>query len=243
LKIASNAGNDQEKNLKLNNFMKRAQDLVIPCTWDNRCPMLLKKFFYIPANYNDYSQFTLPALKDIFANDNPVNIEYCSGNGQWVIERAKRERCVNWVAVEKRFDRARKTWVKAANNGIDNLLIVFGEAEVFTKYYLHDGVISSCYINFPDPWPKRRHMHNRLIKKEFLQELGRVMVIGGDVMVVSDDMTSLESMRGIFLSSGEWKEVSGGVELMGNIVDFGVSYFADLWCKKGRKIGYFSFSH
>ncbi|MBU6447199.1 MAG: tRNA (guanosine(46)-N7)-methyltransferase TrmB, partial [Verrucomicrobia bacterium] len=64
--------------------MKTAKDLIIPFTWHERHPALLDRFFYVPAQYA-YSQKIFP----FFEQEQPLYIEYCSGNGQWIGERAK----------------------------------------------------------------------------------------------------------------------------------------------------------
>jgi tRNA (guanine-N7-)-methyltransferase len=219
----------------------KPQDLVIPCSWQERCPMLFKKFFYIPIQYSGYENFKLPLWSEIFANDYPICVEYCSGNGQWIIEKAIQNPQMNWIAVEKKFERARKIWVKAQNNGLNNIFIVFGEAEVFTKYYLSSDIITSCHINFPDPWPKRRHKQNRLIKREFLEDLSRVMMINGKVTITSDDELCLTNILQEFDISGHWQNTTNGLQLIEDLEAFGLSYFAVLWRNKGRQLKYLTF--
>ncbi len=42
------------------------------------------------------------------------------------------------------------------------------------------------YILFPDPWPKTRHWKRRLIQREFLDELARVLKPGAEVRFATD---------------------------------------------------------
>src|SRR5690348_8334371 len=130
--------------------MKTAKDLKIPFAWEERRPILLDRFFYIPAEY-EYKAQNFP----FFVQDQPVIIEYCSGNGQWIGARAKQNPETNWIAVEKKFDRARKIWLKIHRENIPNLTVVCGEAVIFTRFYAPP--CSEIYVNFPDPWPKLRH--------------------------------------------------------------------------------------
>ena len=87
----------------------KPQDLIIPFSWDERRPCLLDRLWFIPSYYTDYESWKkLFSLTEIFPNNNNAIIEYCSGNGQWIIDKAKNHPESNWIAVEKRFDRARK---------------------------------------------------------------------------------------------------------------------------------------
>jgi tRNA (guanine-N7-)-methyltransferase len=43
----------------------------------------------VPDYYDKHQELIFPKWKDIFGNDNPVIIEYCTGNGTWLAEKAK----------------------------------------------------------------------------------------------------------------------------------------------------------
>ena len=50
--------------------------------------------------------------------------------------------------------------------------------------------ISECCILFPDPWPKFKHKSRRIIQREFLTDLSKVMILNSLVYVSSDDQTA-----------------------------------------------------
>jgi tRNA (guanine-N7-)-methyltransferase len=207
--------------------MKRAQDLKIPFTWEQRHPVLLDRFFYIPGDYA-YEKKNFAFFED----EKPVVIEYCSGNGQWIGERAKQNSHLNFLAIEKKFERARKIWLKIHREEIPNLSVVCGEGHTFTCYYAPKA--SECYINFPDPWPKLRHAKHRLVRKEFLEEVARIC---SKVTCATDDPNYFQEMEGEFAKVPIWKQVFKSQDLEG----YGNSFFKDLWLQKGRTIYYLSY--
>lgn len=211
--------------------MKTAKDLKIPFVWADRHPILLEKFFYLPTPY-PHGEKSFP----FFEKEQPVVIEYCSGNGQWIGERALQNPHLNWIAVEKRFERARKIWLKIFRENIPNLCVVCGEALLFTRYYAPFPV-SEIYVNFPDPWPKRRHGKNRLVEPEFLQELLRIVPSGGRATCVTDDAHYASEMSAAFAQCPAWTLLFHSHEWP----DYGRSYFKDLWLQKGRAIHYLSY--
>ena len=142
----------------------KKKDFIIPFKYEDRRPIIINGLLYIPDNYFLHSQADIEIL---FNNTNPIFLEYCSGNGEWIIEKAKKFININWIAVEYSFDRARKIFVKKHNENIENLFIVFGEALIFTKCYLKDSFIDHVFINFPDPWPKTKHKKNRLVQNRY----------------------------------------------------------------------------
>lgn len=48
------------------------------------------------------------------------------------------------------------------------------------------GFFDRVMINFPDPWPKKRHHKRRIIQTDFLDILADAMVLGGMVTLATD---------------------------------------------------------
>lgn len=218
--------------------MKKKEDLKIPFSFEDRRPIVIDRFFLVPRNYTLHHKWEMPNFSDkvLFGDNKKVFIEYCSGNGDWIVERARERRDINWIAVEMKFDRARKIWLKMHNQNIENLLVVFGEAYTFTKFYLEEGAIGSIYINFPDPWPKKRHAKNRLVTDLFSKEIFRVVLDGGRAIIVTDDEEASSWMSDAMVGGG-WEPLS----VSENISGYGKSFFDTLWRSKGKKIFYHSF--
>ena len=215
------------------------KDLKLPFSFESRRPLLQDSVFYVPDYYSNYSEFALPALGTILGNDNPVCIEYCSGNGDWILDRALNDSHTNWIAVEMRFDRIRKIWAKMKNYALENLLIVCGEALTFTHNYLSNHVLEEVFINFPDPWPKMRHEKNRLMKPRFLTELTRVLKSGKSVTFVTDDQNYLDETLSCFSHHALFSEPFFRAELP----KYGSSWFEELWREKGKQIYYTQYTN
>jgi tRNA (guanine-N7-)-methyltransferase len=211
--------------------VKTAKDLIIPFAWSERRPILLDRFFYVPPSY-PWVVETIP----FFSQEQPIFIEYCSGNGQWIGERAKQNPHINWLAVEKRFDRARMIWLKSHREKLENLVTVCSEGAVFTRYYAPK--VKEIFINFPDPWPKLRHAKHRLIQAPFLQEVRNILQTDGRITCVTDDQKYAAQMVLEFEKCpSDWKLIFQGNEWP----DYGRSFFNDLWLQKGRTIHYLAY--
>ena len=46
--------------------------------------------------------------------------------------------------------------------------------------------LDRVYINFPDPWPKKRHHKRRLIKPGFIKVLAEKLNCGGEIHIATD---------------------------------------------------------
>jgi len=219
----------------------RPKDLKSIFTWATRAPLLKDKILYVPEYYFDHHKFTMPSWEAIFDNTQGVSIEYCSGNGDWVVDKARAYPEKNWVAIERQFERVRKIFSKRANYGVNNLLIVCGEALTFTRYYLPEASVEEVYINFPDPWPKHRHAKHRLIQKAFIEQLARVLVPEGKMTCVTDDESYCKAVVELMLSHTEWQHLSPEPYFRTDVEGYGYSFFEALWKNLGKPIFHIEF--
>lgn len=216
----------------------KPEDLKAPFTWNSRKVMIEDRILYIPTRCETYDDFTFPgwSAPDLFGNDHPVHIEYCSGNGAWIAEKAVAHPNINWVAVEKKFMRVRKIWSKIKNHNLNNLIVVCGEAYGATWRFFPDNSFVSAYINFPDPWPKKRHAKNRLVQPRFVKELWRVLHMGSSLMLVTDDPDYSERMINEMEAHPGFKSHYPDPCFATDLQGYGNSYFEELWRSKGKVI-------
>ena len=221
----------------------KPKDLKPQFCFKDRRPHLENKVLYVPEYYFEHEKFDMPDMKDIFENENETALEYCSGNGDWIIEKAKTNPDVNWIACEIQFQRVRKIWSKRENLGISNLLIVCGEAHTFSKYYLNDSQLKEIYINFPDPWPKDKHAKHRLFHVDFLNEVSRIVKKGGLATFVTDDDTYSESMIEVATLTKKWESIHKKPYYITDVENYGYSYFQNLWTSLGKVIRHMHFKN
>lgn len=207
------------------------QRLEIPYLWEDRVPLLKDRLFYIPQHYEAHCRSVFPPWSSLFGNIHHVHIEYCSGNGEWILEKAATHPHLNWVAVDWNFRRIQKIYAKRKSRGLKNVFIVFGESFTFTREYVPSESVEALYINFPDPWPKRRHAKHRLIHSPFVQELSRILLPFGTLHLVTDHADYGQQMRFMLDALHQWKWTEPD-----DLADYGTSYFARLWQSKGRSI-------
>jgi tRNA (guanine-N7-)-methyltransferase len=221
----------------------KPKNLKCPFTWETRRPLLTDGVLFVPQYYQNHAEWGVLNLEDpeVFKRPAPVVVEYCSGNGAWIIEKARQHPEWNWVAVEKRFDRVRKIWSKARNLKLENLLVVCGEALEFTRYYLPSQCLLASYINFPDPWPKEKHAKHRLFQGAFISEMSRVVSPDGVATVVTDDPIWAERISHAMQKTQEWRSKFAAPYFVTEWPDYGSSYFNELWLEKGRTIHYMQF--
>lgn len=216
----------------------RPKNLKFPFTWEARRPILHEGVFIVPHYYALHDQW-----KDehgLFSKE--LHIEFCSGNGDWVLEKARQNPTQQWVAVEMQFERVQKIWSKMHNQNISNLLIVSGKAQEFVYYYLPEGCAAEIFVNFPDPWPKERHAKHRLIQREFVDQLARIVKPAGKATYATDDPTYCAQMVAEMHSHPSWNNCFPDPFYVKQWEDYGDSWFKNLWEGKGREFFYIQFA-
>jgi len=223
--------------------MKKSELLKIPYTWEERCVLIKEKMLYIPPRLPESKEFTFPGWNDpeLFGNDQPVCVEYCSGTGAWISEKAAAHPEINWVAVEIKFDRARKVWAKIERMQLKNLFVIWGDGRFVTKNYFAPESISAAYINFPDPWPKNRHAKNRIIDPEFLKDISICLKKDSVLTFVTDDAPYSDWFVQVANEEKRLHSAHPSPYYTNEFPGYGSSYFEQLWKEQGRTIRYHQF--
>jgi tRNA (guanine-N7-)-methyltransferase len=216
---------------------------LLPVSLSSTMPELLEGLWYIPPFTNSkeahFPPFSDPAF---FGNDNPLHIEYCSGNGTWIAERAQNYPHINFLACERRLDRARKIYAKISRRPLKNLILAWAEAHALTQQFLPDACTEEIFINFPDPWPKRKDAPKRLIRRPFIDEMGRILKKGGTLHICTDDIPYSESIIDKVLDSGLFKSLVPKPYFSPPPANWGTSFFDELFSKLNKSIRYHAFS-
>ncbi len=131
----------------------------------------------------------------IFRNAHPVELDLGAGDGGFIIAHAAANPGRNFVAVERLLGRARKIAKAILKNQSANLRVLRIESGYLLRYLVPPQSISIIHLMFPDPWPKARHAHRRLVQPEFVQQLARVLVPGGEFRLTTDHAEYFEAAR------------------------------------------------
>lgn len=107
-----------------------------------------------------------------FANNNPIHLEIGMGKGQFILEMALKYPNINFIGVEKYSSVASCAIKKINPYQLDNLKILIMDAINLDTVLEHK--IDCIYLNFSDPWPKKRHAKRRLTSQEYLQSYDKL---------------------------------------------------------------------
>ncbi len=107
----------------------------------------------------------------VFGNDNPIYLEIGMGKGKFLKENALKNKNINYIGIEK-FDSVIAMAIKKIPEDIPNLRIIRMNAlDIDTVF---NNEIDLIYLNFSDPWPKKRWYHRRLTSPIFLAKYQKI---------------------------------------------------------------------
>ena len=125
---------------------------------------IINKSAYIIDNPEEYKG----KWNKLFNNENNIEIEIGTGKGKFIIEKAIQNPNINFIGIEK-YDSPLVSAVKKLEElDINNLRLICYDALNIENIF--DREISKIYLNFSDPWPKKRHTKRRLTSDRFLEK-------------------------------------------------------------------------
>ena len=176
--------------------------------------------------------YTLPSIVDrldltkLFAPAQPLEVELGSGDGSFLAEYARRHPERNFIGIERLLGRIRKLDRKGRRAALTNLRGVRIECSYFVEYLLPRASTAALHIYFPDPWPKRRHRHNRLINERFPALARQALAPDGLVYLRTDDADYFEQMLAVFAADPTFRLVETPAELATLLTDFEKDFHA-----------------
>jgi tRNA (guanine-N7-)-methyltransferase len=159
----------------------------------------------------------LPAL---FTTPQPLEVELGCGDASFLVEYARRNPQKNFIGVERLLGRLQKLDKKGRRAGLANTRGVRIESSYFLQYLLPRNCADAVHIYFPDPWPKLKHRHHRLINEAFPALAARVLTAGGVVYLRTDNTDYFQQMKEVFGAAKEFLRAETPAALAEITTDF-----------------------
>lgn len=115
----------------------------------------------------------------------PIEIEIGCAEAQFLFERAKIDPARQYVGLEIREELT--VWVnKHAKAAALPVHAVFCQAQLHLPLIFAGHKVERVYLNFPDPWFKKRHHNRRMIDDQLAVAIGEVTRPGSEIFMQSD---------------------------------------------------------
>ena len=124
--------------------------------------LIIKNCDFLINNPEDYKG----NYNSLFNNDNPICLEIGMGKGKFIYEMAQTYPNINFIGIEK-FDSVIAKAIAKMPLRLPNLYLIKDDATNLNNFFKKE--IDTIYLNFSDPWPKKRHHKKRLTYPTFLK--------------------------------------------------------------------------
>ena len=112
---------------------------------------------------------------EMFSKEQIVELEFGSGKGGFLVDYATKHPEINVLGSEWDPKWAHYGARRINRNNLENAKLLRGDIFYFVRDYIPDSSLNAAHMYFPDPWPKKKHHKNRLLRPDFLVELQRVL--------------------------------------------------------------------
>jgi tRNA (guanine-N7-)-methyltransferase len=135
---------------------------------------------------------TIPVLGELDpgglfgARARPIWVEIGFGGGEHLADQAERHPEIGFIGCEVFENGIAKLLARIKRSCIENIRIFTDDGRLLIAA-LPPASIDRVFILFPDPWPKRRHERRRIVSREMLDALARVMTDGAELRLATDD--------------------------------------------------------
>ena len=140
-------------------------------------------------------------IKAAFENDKPLHLEIGCGKGGFILETARRNPDINYLAFEKNLDVLVLAMEKVKEAGLSNVKFVPGNAEILEQMESATKA-DRLYINFCDPWSKEGYKKRRLTHERYLSIYERLLGENGEIHSKTDNQGLFEFSLNSFAEFG-----------------------------------------
>ena len=159
--------------------------------------MRLRRKPWVDKAIHDFDDFVFPKdapaseeqqgrWSEVFGREAPLYVELGTGKGDFISQLAEREPGVNFIGIEAQQDVLYAAAKKVAAMELKNVrLLVFDIHEI--ERIFAPGEVDRFFLNFCDPWPKKRHYKRRLTYRGFLEKYRHLLKKGGELHFKTDN--------------------------------------------------------
>lgn len=170
-----------------------------------------------------------------FENDHPIHIEIGMGKGRFITEMAKAHPEINYIGIEMQISVVSLALDKLIEEPLPNVQLLHVDGSALTEYFAtHE--IDQIYLNFSDPWPKKKHEKRRLTSKSFLSVDEQILRPNGEIHFKTDNQGLFEYSLASFSQYGMiikqvWLDLHKS-DYQGNIM----TEYEEKFSNKGQRI-------
>jgi len=123
-----------------------------------------------------------------FIDNSDLIIECCCGTGDFISEKSSENRNKKYIGIDYSYTVLQRAVKKSYKQNLDNVKFIYNDInKIFSDFDKSlKNNLKKIYINFPDPWPKRKHWKRRVIQTDFLIKIYNIMSNSTKLIIITD---------------------------------------------------------
>lgn len=190
-------------------------------------------YFLDPEEYPDWPQQ--------FENDHPISLEIGFGNGNFLLDMAVQHPDHNFIGMDFYHKGIRRLFTRMARYGLTNIRVAYGDAKEKIPFLFREEELAEIHINFPDPWPKKRHHKRRLIKAPVVRTLWEKLAPEGRLRLATDFESYAMEMLEVLGADPGFRNLHPDPGFMHQREDVPRTKYEKNFLNQGKKIYYLDF--
>ena len=171
----------------------------------------------------------------------PLVLEIGFGRAELLIGLAEARPGVPFLGVEVSRKRVFKAARRIERRELSNVKVVHATAEYLLERVLPPASVCECWINFPDPWPKKRHWKRRLFQAPFLERLSGVLAPGAALYAATDHLDYAEWIHEALSAAPGLENRAAPTRWFDQRPERPETSYETQWLAEGRRIAYFEY--
>ncbi len=143
-------------------------------------------------------------MESLLSEFKEVRIEVGCGKGQFIYQQAKENPNILFIGIEKQASILVLASQKNEKDQLENLKYYYGDIKNLVDNNILKNKVDLIYLNFSDPWPKKRHYKRRLTYKTFLNIYYDLLKKDGIIEQKTDNQSLIESSIKSFANDMRW---------------------------------------
>jgi tRNA (guanine-N(7)-)-methyltransferase len=163
------------------------------------------------------------------------------GRGEFLWDLAQSEPESGFLGIERSFKRVLKMARRLARSELRNVRLVETPAQVAVAELLPPESVACAWINFPDPWPKKRHHRRRLIGPAFVADLAARLEPHGLLHVATDHREYAEVVDAVLAGEPRLENAYAPLPYRTEVTGRRPTAYELEWRAEGRPLRFFCY--
>ena len=183
----------------------------------------------------------LRSFEPELASPQRLIVEIGFGRGEFIADLATRDPEGAYLGVEVSFKRVLKLARRVAATPLRNLRLVHARGQDVLRDSLAEASVDGLWINFPDPWPKKRQAKHRIVQPEFIGLLATRLRMGGELRLATDSRAYAEQMDQVLSGEALLENAYEPVHWRPEIPGRPRTAYEEEWRAEGRALHFFEY--